>query len=118
MGRNRGGMSKSSPVVNLSEDIFAVDMTIYLYVLLFILFTLAGLGPGELAALGSTFHTEWVVAMGLITVVPQLCEMVLEYGAVRAMREIVGGLFAASFFFIFQNKNMASSMREGAMTGL
>jgi hypothetical protein len=194
--RNRGGMSKSSPVVNLSEDIFAgynvrmreeasphidalefekgreatfnaasnffskisggsisvirsrdnhllcerigllqslsfyfasvsfyvsnllVDVSIYLYVFLFILFNLAGLGPGELSALGSTFSTEWIVAMGLVTLVPQLCEMVLEFGAVHALREVFGGLLAATFFFIFQNKNIASSMKEGAMTGI
>jgi len=194
--RNRGGMSKSSPVVNLSEDIFAgynvrmreehsphidalefekgreatfnaasnffskisggsvsvirsrdnhllcerigvlhslsfyfssvafyisnliVDVSIYLYVLLFILFSLAGLGPGELAALGSTFSTEWIVSMGLVSLVPQLCEMVLEYGAVYALREVFGALFGATFFFIFQNKNIAQAMKEGAMTGM
>jgi len=194
--RNRGGMSKSSPVVNLSEDIFAgfnvrmreeksphidalefekgreatfnaasnffskisggsiavirsrdnhllcerigllhslsyyftsvafyasnlmVDFSIYLYVILFILFTLAGLGPGELAALGSRFSTEWIISMGLVTLVPQLCEMVLEHGAVHAVREVLGGIGSATFFFIFQNKNIASAMKEGAMTGI
>lgn len=194
--RNRGGMSKSSPVVNLSEDIFAgynvrmreeasphidalefekgreatfnaasnffskisggsisvirsrdnhllcdrigilhslsfyftsvsfyvsnllVDYTIYLYVILFILFSLAGLGPGELSALGSTFATEWLVSMGLVTLIPQLCEMVLEHGAMHAIKHVFGGLFAATFFFIFQNKNIAESMKDGAMTGV
>mmetsp|Transcript_170644 Transcript_170644/g.542079 ORF Transcript_170644/g.542079 Transcript_170644/m.542079 type:complete len:2208 (-) Transcript_170644:27-6650(-) len=194
--RNRGGMSKSSPVVNLSEDIFAgynvrmreeasphidslefekgreatfnaasnffskisggsisvirsrdnhlicerigilhsmsfyfssvafytsnllVDFTIQLYVILFILFSLAGLGPGKLSALGSTFSTEWIVSMGLVTLVPQLCELVLEYGAVHAVRQTIGGLLSATFFFIFQNKNIAESMKEGAKTGL
>mmetsp|Transcript_1645 Transcript_1645/g.4577 ORF Transcript_1645/g.4577 Transcript_1645/m.4577 type:complete len:2143 (-) Transcript_1645:437-6865(-) len=194
--RNRGGMSKSSPVVNLSEDIFAgynvrmreeasphidalefekgreatfnaasnffskisggsisvvrsrdnhllcerigilhslsfyftsvsfyvsnllVDLSIYLYVILFVLFNLAGMGPGELSALGSTFATEWLVSMGLVTLIPQLCEIVLEYGAMHAIRQVFGGLFAATFFFIFQNKNIASSMKEGIMTGI
>jgi len=194
--RNRGGMSKSSPVVNLSEDIFAgynvrmreeasphvdalefekgreatfnaasnffskisggsiavlrsrdnhllcerigilhslsfyftsvafymsnlmVDLSIYLYVMLFIVFNLAGLGPGELAALGSTFSTEWIVSMGLVTLVPQLCEMVLEHGAVHAIRHVVGGIFSATFFFIFQNKNISSSMKQGMMSGM
>lgn len=194
--RNRGGMSKSSPVVNLSEDIFAgynvrmreeasphidalefekgreatfnaasnffskiaggsiamlrsrdnhllcerigilhslsfyfasvafymsnllVDMSIYLYVILFIFFNLAGLGPGELAALGSTFSTEWIVSMGIVTLVPMLCEMVLEHGAVHAIRQVVGGIGSATFFYIFQNKCIASSMKEGAMTGI
>jgi len=194
--RNRGGMSKSSPVVNLSEDIFAgfnvrmreeksphidalefekgreatfnaasnffskiaggsvsvirsrdnhllcerigllhsfsfyftsvafytsnllVDLSTYLYVILFILFNLAGLGPGELHALGSTFSTEWIISMGLVSLFPQLAEMILEFGAVHAVKEVIGGMFSATFFFIFQNKNIASAMKEGATTGI
>eukprot|EP00445_Apocalathium_hangoei_P014980 CAMPEP_0203882886 /NCGR_PEP_ID=MMETSP0359-20131031/27033_1 /ASSEMBLY_ACC=CAM_ASM_000338 /TAXON_ID=268821 /ORGANISM="Scrippsiella Hangoei, Strain SHTV-5" /LENGTH=2228 /DNA_ID=CAMNT_0050802995 /DNA_START=128 /DNA_END=6814 /DNA_ORIENTATION=+ len=194
--RNRGGMSKSSPVVNLSEDIFAgynvrlreeasphidalefekgreatfnaasnffskisggsisvirsrdnhllcerigimhslsfyfssvafyvsnllIDWTIQLYVFVFILFNLAGLGPGKLSALGSTFSTEWIVAMGLVTLVPQLCELVLEFGAVHAVKQAIGGIFASTFFFIFQNKNIAEAMKEGTKTGI
>merc|ERR1719215_1103788 len=194
--RNRGGMSKSSPVVNLSEDIFAgfnvrmreeksphidslefekgreatfnaasnffskisggsvsvvrsrdnhllcerigllhslsfyftsvafyasnlfVDFSIYLYVILFILFELTGLGPGELSALGSTFSTEWIISMGLVSLFPQLAEVILEVGAVPAVKEVLGGMVSATFFFIFQNKNIASAMKEGAMTGI
>jgi len=194
--RNRGGMSKCSPVVNLSEDIFAgynvhmrseaslhidalefekgreaafnaasnffskisggsiavmrsrdnhllcerigilhslsfyfasvafyvsnlmVDMSIYLYVLLFVFFNLAGFGPGLLTALGSTFHSEWIISMGLVSLFPQVCEMILEFGAVHAIYEAVSSIFAATFFFIFQNKNVASSMREGAVSGI
>jgi len=95
-----------------------VDISTYLYVLLFILFNLAGLGPGELSALGSTFSTEWILSMGLISLFPQLAEMILEFGAVHAVKEVIGGMFSATFFFIFQNKNVSSAMKEGAMTGI
>jgi len=194
--RNRGGMSKSSPVVNLSEDIFAgynvrmreeasphidalefekgrestfnsasnffskisggsiavirsrdnhllceriglthslsfyftsvafytsnlfIDMTIYLYVMLFISFTLADIDLAKLHELGSTFSTEWIMSMGIFSLVPQLLEMVLEFGATKALREVLGMLPAATFFFIFQNKNIASSLRNGVATGI
>jgi len=194
--RNRGGMSKSSPVVNLSEDIFAgynvrmreemlphvdalefekgreatfnaasnffskisggsiavirsrdnhlicerigilhslsfyftsvafyvsnflIDCSIVLYVLLFIVFTLANIDLGRLSALGSTFSTEWVLSMGIVSLFPQLFEMVLEFGTIHAVREVVRGFAAATFFFIFQNKNIASAMRNGAATGI
>jgi len=194
--RNRGGMSKSSAVVNLSEDIFAgfnvrmreeksphidslefekgreatfnaasnffskisggsvsvvrsrdnhllcerigllhslsyyftsvafyvsnllVDVSIYLYVFLFILFSLTGLGPGQLSALGSTFSTEWIVSMGLVSLFPQLAEMILEFGAVPAVKEVLGGIVSSSFFFIFQNKNIASAIKEGCVSGI
>jgi len=194
--RNRGGMSKASPVVNLSEDIFAgynvhmrseasihidalefekgreaafnaasnffskiaggsisvirsrdnhllcerigvlhslsfyfasvafymsnllVDMSIYIYLCLFVFFQLAGYGPGQLSALGSTFSTEWIVSMGLVSLFPQLCEMILEQGAVPAIYNAISGIFASTLFFIFQNKNVSSAMREGAVSGI
>eukprot|EP00444_Apocalathium_aciculiferum_P036464 CAMPEP_0183489374 /NCGR_PEP_ID=MMETSP0370-20130417/181410_1 /TAXON_ID=268820 /ORGANISM="Peridinium aciculiferum, Strain PAER-2" /LENGTH=668 /DNA_ID=CAMNT_0025682707 /DNA_START=1 /DNA_END=2007 /DNA_ORIENTATION=+ len=194
--RNRGGMSKSSPVVNLSEDIFAgynvrmreegsphidalefekgrestfnaasnffskisggsiavmrsrdnhllcerigifqswsfyftsvafylsnliIDISIYLYVLLFVMFTLANIDLAKLHALGSTFSTEWVMSMGIFSIFPQLLEMILEFGALKAFREVFGLIPAATFFFIFQNKNISSSMKEGATTGI
>jgi len=194
--RNRGGMSKCSPVVNLSEDIFAgynvrmreeasphidalefdkgrestfnaasnffskisggsiavlrsrdnhllcervgifhswsfyftsvafylsnflIDISIYLYVGLFIVFTLANIDLGKLSALGSTFSTEWVMSMGIFSLFPQLLEMILEFGALKAFREVLGMIPAATFFFIFQNKNISSAMRNGAATGI
>jgi len=194
--RNRGGMSKSSAVVNLSEDIFAgynvrmreeasphidalefekgrestfnaasnffskisggsvavirsrdnhllcerigifhslsfyftsvafyvsnyiVDLSIHLYVLLFIAFTLADMDLGRLHRLGSAFSTEWIVSMGIVSLIPQLFEMVLEYGAIHAIKDAVGGFFAATWFFVFQNKNIAAAMQNGALTGV
>mmetsp|Transcript_124845 Transcript_124845/g.324298 ORF Transcript_124845/g.324298 Transcript_124845/m.324298 type:complete len:2327 (-) Transcript_124845:162-7142(-) len=194
--RNRGGMSKASPVVNLSEDIFAgfnvrmreeaslhvdalefekgreasfnaasnsfskisggsmalmrsrdthllcerigglhslgfyfasvafyvsnvfVDITIYLYVWMFILFNLAGACNSGISGFGSLFNTAWVISLGFVTLLPQLFELVLEYGAARAARDVVGSFFATVLFFIFQNKNIASSMYEGAVTGM
>jgi len=53
-----------------------------------------------------------------VTLVPQLCELILEYGAVHAVKQAVGGLFASTFFFIFQNKNIAEAMKEGMRTGI
>jgi len=95
-----------------------VDISIYLYVYLYLLFSLAGLGPHRLATLGSSFRTEWVLSMGLVAMLPQACEMVLEFGAMHAIYDVLTNFFAATFFFIFQNKNIASAMREGAVTGI
>jgi len=194
--RNRGGMSKASPVVNLSEDIFAgynvhmreeasphvdalefekgreaafnaassffskiaggsvgiirsrdnhllcerigilhslsfyftsvafyvsnwlIDISISLYVTLFIVFTLADIDLAKLAALGSSFSSEWLLSLGIMSLFPQLFEMILEYGAVRACKEVFGGLFASTLFFVFQNKNISAAMRDGAASGV
>lgn len=194
--RNRGGMSKGSPVVNLSEDIFAgynvhmreeasphvdalefekgreaafnaassffskisggsvgilrsrdnhllcerigilhslsfyftsvafyvsnllIDISISLYVSLFIVFTLANIDLTKLSALGSSFSSEWLLSLGIMSLFPQLFEMILEFGAVRACKEVFGGLIASTMFFIFQNKNIAAAMRDGATSGV
>eukprot|EP00931_Biecheleriopsis_adriatica_P075897 TRINITY_DN4966_c0_g1_i1.p1 TRINITY_DN4966_c0_g1~~TRINITY_DN4966_c0_g1_i1.p1 ORF type:complete len:2275 (-),score=375.89 TRINITY_DN4966_c0_g1_i1:31-6855(-) len=194
--RNRGGMSKGSPVVNLSEDIFAgynvhmreeasphvdalefekgreaafnaasaffskiaggsvaiirsrdnhllcekigilhslsfyftsvafyvsnllIDISIQLYVLLFIFFTLANIDLTKLSALGSSFSSEWILSLGIVSLFPQLFEMILEFGAVRACKEVFGGLCASTIFFIFQNKSIAAAMRDGAASGV
>lgn len=194
--RNRGGMSKGSAVVNLSEDIFAgynlhmraeasphvdvlefekgreaafnaaslffskisagsvgiirsrdnhllcerigvlhslsfyftsvafyvsnllIDFSITLYVTLFIVFTLANIDLTKLSALGSSFNGEWLLSLGIMSLVPQFCEMILEFGANRACREVFGGLPASTMFFIFQNKSIAAAMRAGAISGL
>lgn len=194
--RNRGGMSKFSPVVNLSEDLFAgynvrmreessphvdflefekgreatfnaasnffakiaggsvaalrsrdnhllsertgimhslsfyftsvafyvsnliIDTSISLYVDLYIAFTLANIDLGKLTALGSSFSTEWLLSMGIISLLPTLFEMILEYGAMHAVREVAGVLPASTAFFIFQNKNIAAAMRSGTVTGM
>ncbi|CAJ1407050.1 unnamed protein product [Effrenium voratum] len=194
--RNRGGMSKASPVVNLSEDIFAgynvhmreeasphvdalefekgreaafnaassffskisggsvgiirsrdnhllcerigilhslsfyftsvafyvsnllIDISISLYVTLFIVFTLANIDLTKLSALGSSFSSEWLLSLGIMSLFPQLFEMILEFGAVRACKEVFGGLIASTMFFIFQNKNISAAMRDGAASGV
>lgn len=194
--RNRGGMSKCSPVVNLSEDIFAgynvrmreensphidflefekgreatfnaasnffskisggsiavirsrdnhiicerigilhglsfyfssiafyisnllIDCSIYIYVLLFLAFTLASISLADLSKLGSLLSSEWIVSMGIVAMVPQFMELLLEFGPQRAVRDLVCGIVSSTFFFIFQNKNIASAMREGMITGV
>eukprot|EP00411_Alexandrium_monilatum_P072463 CAMPEP_0175565768 /NCGR_PEP_ID=MMETSP0096-20121207/39613_1 /TAXON_ID=311494 /ORGANISM="Alexandrium monilatum, Strain CCMP3105" /LENGTH=561 /DNA_ID=CAMNT_0016869063 /DNA_START=81 /DNA_END=1763 /DNA_ORIENTATION=+ len=190
--RNRGGMSKASPVVNLSEDLFAgynvrmreersphtdvlefekgreatfnaasnffskiaggsisvlrsrdnhllcerigilhglsfyfasigfylsnllVDFSTYLYVIIFICFTLASISLGDLKQLNSALGTEWMLSMGLISMVPQFVEMIIEFGAPAAVGKIIT---VATFFFIFQNKNVAAAMKQGIVSG-
>jgi len=54
----------------------------------------------------------------LVTLIPQLAEKVLEHGAVHAVKDVFGSLISNTFFYIFQNKSIASSMKEGATTGI
>jgi len=194
--RNRGGMSKCSPVVNLSEDIFAgynvrmreeasphidflefekgreatfnaasnffqkiaggsvavirsrdnhliceqigllhglsfyfssvafyvsnllIDCSIYIYVLVFLSFTLSSISLSLLQKVGSVLGTEWILSMGVVSMFPQFFELLLEFGPARAIRDIVCGLVSSTLFFIFQNKNIAYAMRVGATTGV
>jgi len=53
-----------------------------------------------------------------VSIIPQLFEMVLEFGAISAIKDVVGGFIGATWFFIFQNKSIASAMRNGAATGI
>lgn len=194
--RNRGGMSKASPIVNLSEDIFSgfnvrmreevsmhidalefekgretsfvaannfcskiscgsvaslrsrdthllceriglvhalsfyfasvafyvnnvlLDASIYLYIVLLIMFDLAGVSLSELQTSGSMFSIEWTVSIGMVSLLPQFLELVLECGFARAVKDIVGGLATTMLFMIFQQKTIATSVWDGVTTGI
>jgi len=192
---NRGGMSKSSAIINLSEDIFAgynckmrdercphidflefqkgreaslnsasnfffkiaggsvgmmrsrdlqlicdnvgvihcmsfyfssvafyisnllVDLTIYLYVILFISFTLASESLSGTANLGTALSSEWIVALGILCIVPQFFELILEHGAGTALIRLLPEIINSSLFFMFQNKTVSSAVKQGSVTG-
>merc|ERR1719277_63438 len=56
--------------------------------------------------------------MGFVSLLPQLCEKILEVGAMGAVQEVIRGFIPSTIFFIFQNKNVASAVTEGTMTGV
>jgi len=95
-----------------------IDITIYMYMVLFLLLTLSAISPGTLQNLGTALGTEWLFSMGLVSIIPQLLETTLEYGFVRGLNDTVLNIPAAAFFFVFQNKNIASSLRNGSVTGI
>jgi len=94
-----------------------VDFTIYLYVGLFVLLVLASESIADLDNLGTKLSTEWVVSAGILSGVPQLMELILEYGAGPAFLKLVPQMLSNYLFFIFQNKTVASAMQAGISTG-
>merc|ERR1719171_117344 len=83
-----------------------VDFTIYLYVILFITFTLASQSIASLDNLGSTLSMEWIFALGILCGVPQYFELILEYGASTATLRLITQFIDATLFFMFQNKTL------------
>mmetsp|Transcript_4042 Transcript_4042/g.7805 ORF Transcript_4042/g.7805 Transcript_4042/m.7805 type:complete len:480 (+) Transcript_4042:3-1442(+) len=94
-----------------------VDLSIYLYVVLFVTFTLASQSIGSLDNLGSTLSMEWIIALGILSGVPQLFELILEHGAMPAVVKLVPQILDTTIFFMFQNKTIASAVRSGSVTG-
>jgi len=190
--RNRGGMSKASPLVNLSEDLFAgynvrmreedsphtdflefekgrevhfnsasaftqkisggcmamlrsrdnqiicerigllhglsyyfssvafyisnllIDCATYIYMLTFLSFTLSSVDLGRLGALSN----EWIITVGVVSMIPQLVESILEYDPLTSLGYMLRGFISSTLFWIFQNKNVAFAMRSGSITGV
>lgn len=94
-----------------------VDLSIYLYVVLFVTFTLASQSIGSLDNLGSTLSMEWCLALGILSGFPQLFELILEHGACAAVVKLVPQIVDTTIFFMFQNKTLASAVRSGSVTG-
>mmetsp|Transcript_39687 Transcript_39687/g.89028 ORF Transcript_39687/g.89028 Transcript_39687/m.89028 type:complete len:507 (+) Transcript_39687:3142-4662(+) len=84
---------------------------------MFITFTLASKRLAYLRDLQSALSTEWLLAIGLLAMIPQFVELVVEYGITRGLREMVGGFFSSTLFFIFQNKTIAEAMKLGGQSG-
>jgi hypothetical protein len=95
----------------------AIDVSIYLYVILFIVFTLASQSISSLNNLGSTLSMEWIVALGILCGVPQLFELILELGPAQAFLQFGMYFIDTCVFFMFQNKTIASAIKLGAVTG-
>jgi hypothetical protein len=94
-----------------------VDISIYMYVILFVSFTLASQSIGSLDNLGSTLSLEWIVSLGILCGIPQLCELILEYGAGTAICKILPQILNSTIFFMFQNKTIATAVKQGAYSG-
>ena len=60
-----------------------VDLTVYLYVLLFICFTLASITLTQLGRLNSALNSEWLLSMGVVSLVPQARSALLFYSHQR-----------------------------------
>jgi hypothetical protein len=67
--------------------------------------------------LGSTLSLEWIVSLGILCGIPQLCELILEYGAGTAICKILPQILNSTIFFMFQNKTIATAVKQGAYSG-
>jgi len=95
-----------------------IDITIYAYVYLFVAFNLGQCSLEKIYTKSPPLATEWLVSMGLFNSVLQLFECTLEYGALTTLVKFMPMIPHQMIFFIFQNKTIASSVKDGAVTGM
>eukprot|EP00854_Cymbomonas_tetramitiformis_P002471 gene2471-3210_t len=83
-------------------------LTVYMYAFLWL--SLSALSVSDVGALNSALATEWVLNLGVVTMLPQLMEMTLEYGPVLAMIKFFGNVVAAMCFFVFHNRTISATV--------
>ena len=67
--------------------------------------------------MGATLSSEWLVATGILCIIPQFFELILEHGAGTALIRLLPEIINSSLFFMFQNKTVSQAVKQGTITG-
>lgn len=94
------------------------DMSMNLYVVIFVLLTLASKSLNDIGKLDSLLAAEWVVSFGSLAMFPRLMELILEYGLMEGLTRFVPSIPGAVAMFSFLNKSMAGAMYSTMRTGI
>eukprot|EP00930_Biecheleria_cincta_P038802 TRINITY_DN26670_c0_g1_i1.p1 TRINITY_DN26670_c0_g1~~TRINITY_DN26670_c0_g1_i1.p1 ORF type:complete len:2544 (-),score=362.33 TRINITY_DN26670_c0_g1_i1:96-7727(-) len=94
------------------------DMSMNLYVVIFVLLTLASKSLDDIGKLDSLLAAEWVVSFGSLAMFPRLMELILEYGLMEGLTRFVPSIPGAVAMFSFLNKSMAGAMYSTMRTGI
>jgi len=94
-----------------------IDYSISVYVVIFVMLTLASKTLEEVVQLDAMLASEWIVSLGTVTMLPRLAELMLEYGAWGGAAKFVPSIPGNMMLFTFINKSIASGLKETMLTG-
>jgi len=94
-----------------------IDISLRVYVLVFVLMTLASKTLDDIGGLGSMLAAEWILTMGIIAMVPRLMELILEYGYSEGLLKFIPSIPGILLGYTFFNKSVSSAVQETVLTG-
>ena len=94
-----------------------VDISVMIYVSIFLCLALASVSIADLTLLESPLATEWLLPVGAVTILPQFFELCLEYGPIEGAARLLPRMLPTTIFFVFQNKVVAQSFTNAVLTG-
>jgi len=94
-----------------------IDMSIKVYLFVFVLLTLASKTLEDVGKLGSLLASEWIVSMGIIATLPRFAELILEYGCLEGFCRFFKSVLSILIAFTFINKSIASGVSTAMVTG-
>lgn len=94
-----------------------VDISVMIYVCIFLCLALASVSIADLTLLESPLATEWLLPVGAVTILPQFFELSLEYGPIEGSARLLPRMLITTIFFVFQNKVVAQSFADAVLTG-
>eukprot|EP00931_Biecheleriopsis_adriatica_P048772 TRINITY_DN28182_c0_g1_i1.p1 TRINITY_DN28182_c0_g1~~TRINITY_DN28182_c0_g1_i1.p1 ORF type:complete len:2018 (+),score=352.66 TRINITY_DN28182_c0_g1_i1:636-6056(+) len=94
------------------------DLSMKVYVVIFVLLTLSTKSLDDVGKLGSLLAAEWVVSFGTLAMFPRLMELILEYGVMEGVTRFLPSIPGAVTMFTFMNKSIAAAISSTMQTGL
>jgi len=94
-----------------------IDMSLRIYVLVFVLMTLSSKTLDDIGSLGSMLAAEWILTMGIIAMLPRLMELILEYGYSEGLLKFIPSIPGVLLGYTFMNKSIAAGVQDTLLTG-
>jgi len=94
-----------------------IDFSLFVYVFVFVLLTFASKSLNDMGKLGSALAAEWVLNLGITSMVPRFMELVLEFGPLEGVMRFIPGVPSCMAMFTLINKSIASGVQDALWTG-
>lgn len=94
-----------------------IDLSIKVYIAIFVLMTMASQTLEGIGELGSMLAAEWVISMGIIAMLPRFMELTLEHGYLDGCIKFIQSVLTIMVMFTFMNKSIAAGVTESMLSG-
>eukprot|EP00439_Symbiodinium_sp_Y106_P058947 s1357_g8.t1 len=94
------------------------DLSMRIYVVIFVLLTLSSKSLDDVGKLDSLLAAEWVISFGTLAMFPRLMELTLEFGVMEGIIRFLPSVPGAVLVFTFMNKSIAEAVGSTMQTGL
>lgn len=94
-----------------------IDVSMIVYVLVFVLLTLSSKSLNDIGELGSMLAVEWLASFGVFAMFPRLMELTLELGPLEGAIRFVPSIPSSVVMFAFLNKSIASAVSAAVRVG-